>query len=197
MFDSDYLEYQLNRNPIRKFIRHFYLNNVLKYVLGKTVDLGCGAGELLGKLPTGSIGLEINPAAVKHCCNNGLEAILYNPEQDNYSFSEIPEGEFNTLIFSHVLEHLDHPENVLKKILQSCERLKLKRVIIIVPGLKGFKYDSTHKNYINRAYLQEHQLEKIGNFTVTQLQYFPFNHEIVGTWFTHNEMMVIYDHDVN
>ena len=62
-FGRDYALTQIDRqrNPLRKLIKSFYVSRVLKHVNGPAIDLGCGAGQILERLPPGSMGIEVNP----------------------------------------------------------------------------------------------------------------------------------------
>ncbi|MEO8407474.1 MAG: hypothetical protein ABI476_03505, partial [Oxalobacteraceae bacterium] len=73
-----------SRHPLRKSIKFFYLKNILRDVVGKTIDFGCGAGQLLTGLPAGSVGLEVNPHLVDALRKAGLNAQRYDPEDDFY-----------------------------------------------------------------------------------------------------------------
>jgi len=97
-YDQKYTNYQLNRGIIRKKIRKIYLKNILKYVIGKTIDFGCGIGELLSLLPEKSIGYDINEATVKYCKKKGLNVEHYSPEIDNYELNRVKPGIYSTLI---------------------------------------------------------------------------------------------------
>ena len=123
------------------------------------LDFGCGPGELLFKLPEGSIGYEINNEAVKLCKSNNLNVELYEPDSDDYSFKICKDQIFQTLILSHVLEHIENADIVLKKILDNCPKLKVDRIIIIVPGIKGFKSDATHKTFIDYNFIKKKHLD--------------------------------------
>ena len=59
-FDERYASEQVrrSRHPLRRLIKHFNLDNVLRELAGSTIDIGCGAGQLLRRLPPGSIGLD-------------------------------------------------------------------------------------------------------------------------------------------
>lgn len=191
-FTVDYTRYQLNRGWLRKFVRRLYLNNFLKYIQGKTIDFGCGVGELLKLLPRGSIGYEINEATVNYCNSIGLPVRIYKPEIDTYRFKEIHNNEFNTLIMSHVLEHCDNADTVVGSIVHACAQLNIKRIIIAVPGPKGYSSDRTHKSYIDEAFFAEN-IEKMGIYTIVKTMRFPFNCAWVGKIFPHNELIVICD----
>ncbi len=193
VYNKDYTGYQLQRSPMRKLVRRVYLRHTLKYVKGKTIDFGCGIGELLTLLPAGSLGLEVNETTVNYCRGIGLEVQLYHPECDNYAFIGLEAGEFNTFVMSHVLEHLEKPAEIMRTILHSCGRMGIERFILIVPGLKGFMHDCTHKKFIDSRYLEEHELYDVCGYRILKHEYFPVNVPWAGNFFTHNESLFIYD----
>ena len=190
-----YAERQLarSRHPLRKLIKGFYLRNLLTDVVGPTIDFGCGAGQILERLPAGSIGFEANKHLVAVLAKRGLDARLYEPEIDQLNFKDIPVGQFNTLIMSHVLEHFDDAAQGLKKILDSCKRLAIKRVIIVVPGKKGYSFDDTHLTFVDRAYIDASNLTHYNGFVASQFSYFPFNIAKIGDYFTFHEFKIIFD----
>jgi SAM-dependent methyltransferase len=191
-FDQSYTDYQLNRGALRKFVRRAYLRNVSKHCHGPVIDFGCGVGELLSRLPEGSLGLEINPATVEHCARSGLNVKLYDPQEDNYRLDGLPRNRFNTLVISHVLEHLDNPERVLTALLNSAERLGLTQLIAIVPGIKGYASDTTHRTFIDPGFIRKHGLLSVSSWKLEHEEFFPFNTPLVGRVFTHNEYMMIF-----
>ena len=194
-YDLKYAEQQLQRShsPLRRFVKQFYLWNVVKDVIGPTVDFGCGAGQLLELLPEGSLGLEVNPYLVETLQNRGLNVKLYDPSKDQLALKDVPEGQFSTLIMSHVLEHFDNATDGLKHILSSCNRLGINRVIIIVPGKKGYAYDKTHKTFVNRNYVETEHLTRVNDYVMSTVSYFPVNVELVGNFFTFHEMKMVFN----
>ncbi len=150
-------------------------------------------GELLARLPPGSLGLEVNPATVTYCRGLGLNVEYYDPAGDGYQFEDLPADAYTTFVMSHVLEHLKDPDQVLRSILRSCERLGISSVILIVPGAKGFAFDHTHKTFIDEAYLGDHDLWNVPPWTVHWKEYFPFNAPWVGRYFTYHELLFIYE----
>lgn len=193
-FGIDYAAEQLrrSRHPLRKSIKFFYLRNILRDVIGKTIDFGCGAGQLLACLPAGSVGLEVNPHLVGALRKAGLNAQRYDPA-DDFLFQGFSYGQYKTFVMAHVLEHFDDADKVLQKILRSCFRLGVERVIIVVPGAKGFQSDKTHKTLVNRRYLIEHELLKCEGYTVNEANYFPVDIELVGDYFVFHEFKLVYD----
>ncbi|MGH9809968.1 MAG: hypothetical protein ACRD9W_22420, partial [Terriglobia bacterium] len=101
-FDQAYAAEQLrrSRHPLRKIIKRFYLENILRDVQGATIDFGCGAGQLLARLPFGSLGLEVNPHLVAALREAGLNVRQYEPAVDRLSLHEIPVGYYRTLVLA-------------------------------------------------------------------------------------------------
>src|SRR6476659_9778280 len=138
-YDARYTRYQLQRSSLRKLVRRAYLQSALSQLQGPTVDFGCGVGELLERLPAGSVGLEINPVSVDHCRASGLDARLYDGYADGWALGVLsPDQGLRSLVISHVLEHLDDPMHILSALLGSCRRLGISRVLVIVPGQRGY-----------------------------------------------------------
>ena len=129
IYSQEYFDYLHNRSSFRKKIRSFYLQDIKKYCIGKTIDFGCGVGELLKMLPEGSVGFEVNKVVVDFCKKNGLNVNLYVPESDNYNFNMIEPGRYETFTMNHVLEHLENSFEVMNRIFESCNRLGIKRIV--------------------------------------------------------------------
>ena len=193
-YDKVYAARQLKRarNPFRLIIKSFYLNNIIKDVYGPAIDFGCGAGQLLKKLPTGSIGFEVNPYLVE-TLSGKLNIKRYYPQKNGLTFSDLPVGYFKTFIMSHVLEHFEDVTGSLKKLLRSCRKLGIKRVIIVVPGKKGFLFDDTHKTFIDYDFLENEKILDIEGYAFISRSYFPVNISKIGNLFTFHEMKIIYD----
>lgn len=194
-FDRDYAARQLRRrnNPVRRAIKHFYLQNILREVKGRTVDLGFGAGQLLERLPAGSLGLEVNPHLVEHARTAGLNAVLYDATAERPFIDVVPPNTYQTLVLAHVAEHIQDAAAFIRRILQSSATLGLSRVVFVVPGAKGFRFDSTHRTFVNRRYLEEHELLACEGYEVTVSRYFPGNAEWIGKYYTFHEFMFVYD----
>lgn len=191
-YDESYKNYQLNRSWLRRFVRKIFLKNQASLVKEKAIDFGCGIGELLDYLPSGSMGLEVNQSAVNFCQSINRD-VMYYDLADNYCFSSIPKDTYSTFIISHVLEHLDHPEVVFRDIVKHLPDKGIERVIVIVPGQKGFNYDSTHKTFIDGSFFEEHDLVDLPNYKLISQRWFPLNVEWLGNYFTHHEQIMIFD----
>lgn len=194
-YDEAYAARQLSRSrsPLRRLIKGFYLRDVLSDIHGPTIDFGCGAGQLLNRLPAGSLGLEVNPSLVAQLKLQGLNVQRYDPGQDLLCFTELASDQYQTFVMSHVLEHFDDAAGGLRKILSACRRLHITRVVIVVPGEKGYAFDDTHRSFVNRDYLKHHNLLNCEGYSVTKMRYFPINLKVIGKFFTFHELKLIYD----
>lgn len=193
IYSQDYFDYLHNRSSFRKKVRSFYLNDIKKYCIGKTIDFGCGVGELLKILPENSIGFEINKVVVDYCQKNDLNVKLYFPGEDNYEFTMIKPGQYETFTMNHVLEHLDRSSEIIGKIFESCNRIGIKRIVFTVPGHKGYKSDATHQTFINMDYLIKNGVPGNQYYHLKINKYFPVNSEAFSRYFTHNELRLVFD----
>jgi hypothetical protein len=193
LYAADYFEYLKNRSAVRKRIRRFYLKDIAGYCTGKTIDFGCGVGELLQYLDKGSLGLEVNPVAVHFCKAHGMEVNLYDPETDQYRLSMIPEHCCTTFTMNHVLEHIENAAEVVSALFKSCHRLGIKRIVLTVPGIKGYASDPTHRSFIDQGFFEKNKLWDNPYYTRVQEKHFPVNSATFGEYFTHNEWRIIFN----
>jgi hypothetical protein len=199
LYDAAYAARQVrrSRNPLRRLIKGFYLRNLLREVRGRTIDLGFGAGQLLERLPAGSLGLEVNPHLVEHARRAGLNAALYDTTAERPLLDVVAPGVYSTLVLAHVAEHMEDSAAFIRRILQSCAALRIGRVIFVVPGAKGFRFDSTHRTFVNRRYLEAQNLLACEGYEVTVSRYFPGNREWLGRYYTFHEFMFVYDSPIS
>ena len=126
-------------------------DTAFRHVVGTSIlDAGCGEGITLEKLvqrfPEASvIGIDTEPENIEICTHHGL------PVQSG-SVYEIPfaDASFDTVLFSEVIEHLDHPELALSEI-----RRVLRpegRIIIIFPNDFMFKVSRILTGMIKEAF---------------------------------------------
>ena len=194
-FDRHYAAEQLrrSRHPMRRFVKGFYLRNILRDVHGAAIDFGCGAGQLLERLPPGSVGLEVNRYLIDELRSSGLTVYQAQAEMQDFELTGFASDCFRTLVISHVLEHLPDPVAALKTLLAACLRLGIKRVVVVVPGAKGYSSDHTHKTFIDQAYLETRVAQISEGFVRSSISYFPGPWRWVGRHFTFHEMKVIFD----
>jgi trans-aconitate methyltransferase len=190
-FDESYTAYQSERSPIRRFVRRWYLRSATSQLHGPTLDFGCGTGELLSRLPKGSKGVEYNQTSVEHCRAKGLDVTWYDGSADNWSLSTLPaDFRFESMVISHVLEHLDGPMEVLQRLLIAASLRGVRRTLVIVPGHAGFRIDPTHRTLVRWEMLRD----AIGSFegwSVTSKRYFPCDIRKIGQVFPHHELQVL------
>jgi trans-aconitate methyltransferase len=193
LYGENYTHYQLDRSRFRRFVRRFYLDSAARKVSGATIDFGCGIGALLKRLPAGSIGLEVNPVSVEHCIAQRLEAEVYDADTDNWSLGILGrERGFKSLVASHVLEHLDDPMDKLSRLLKAANRLGIERVLVIVPGRRGYATDDTHRTFIDLEMLSQPAVVAGTGFALEASEYFPGNVRVIGNWFPHHELQATF-----
>jgi SAM-dependent methyltransferase len=116
----------------------------------RIIEVGSGIGSgVLGAFPASVVGLEINPFAVEFSRSIGLRASLIN---DDGSFP-VEDGAFDACILDNVLEHIERPGRVLDE----CSRITGRKsgLVICVPGIRGFEWDSDHKVFYDDIRLRQ------------------------------------------
>ncbi len=192
-FDGQYTRYQLERGRLRRIVRKAYLRKAASLVQGATLDFGCGVGELLRLLPPGSHGVEYNLDTVAHCRNAGLPVSFYDGFQDDWGLDGLADFRFDSMILSHVLEHLDSPMRVLSRLSHASARLGVEHIVVIVPGAAGYAIDATHKTFVDEAMLRDEGVLDQAGLRVSRLGYFPGNLRPLGNWFPHHELQVVFE----
>lgn len=192
-FDARYTEYQADRSWLRRWVRKIYLNSAASQLTGPTLDFGCGIGELLERLPSGSRGLEYNVTTVELCRSRGLAVDRYDGFADDWRLTVLPrEARFDSMIISHVLEHLEKPMEVLHNLLCTAAIRNIQCVLVIVPGRFGYRIDATHRTFVDHAMLSGADIVADTGFRLEKSQYFPVNWRWLGNWFPHHELQVLY-----
>ena len=101
----------------------------------KTLDVGCGDGELMKYLfenKTKDIrGLEISKKSVQNCLSKGLPVIEGNAENDLIQF---PNHSFDCVILSQTLQAFLNPEKVITNLLRVG-----KKAIVTIPNFGYWK----------------------------------------------------------
>ena len=149
---------------------------------------------MLEKLPKGSVGIEVSDYLVSYLAEERrLRVVKYDPESDDFRFDMLETSMYSTFVMSHVLEHFDDAATVLGKIMNSCARLGVRRIIIVVPGLKGYASDSTHKTFVDKRFVIDSGLTDHQVYDIAKMDYFPIDLEVAGNYFIYNEMMLVFD----
>jgi len=193
-FDRSYAAEQLRRSkhPLRRIIKRFYLDNVLRDVHGPTIDFGCGAGQLLARLPAGSVGIEINPHLVEHLRGEGMNVVAYDAVADNFALNGFRENHYQTLVISHVLEHFESAADVMHALWRACWRLGIETIVVVVPGPKGYASDATHKTFVTELLIEQENLRSCEGFELVRCGYFPVDRKEIGKFFTFHELKLVY-----
>lgn len=170
---EQYYEYLKRRSWRAVLYRNFFLYPRLCYHLkGLTLDVGCGIGDML-QFRKNTIGADINSFLIEYCQQKGLDARLI--ENGRLPFDD---GSFNSVILDNVLEHITSPLDLLNEIYRVLE--KGGKLVVGVPGVKGYRRDNDHKVFYNEEKLTE-TIEKSGFFDPT-LFYNPFK----SGWMNHH-----------
>lgn len=181
------------RNPLRKLVKSFYVARVLRHVDGPAIDMGCGAGQILERLPGGSLGIEINPYLIEDLTQRGCRVLPGAADSaGGFNLSAVPAEQFRTLVLSHVLEHFNEADQVLRRLLQDCASLGISTVIVVVPGRTGYRSDPTHKTFVDMDYLRSRDLLDCAGFQIAHHSYFPGNLRLIEEFFIYHELMVVY-----
>ena len=140
-----YSEYLKTRSSIGYIYRkRFLYPRICECLPGKVLDFGCGIGDFLSFRP-GTTGVDVNEHNVAYCRSRGFDVSVVNNGVINAL-----DKQFDSIVMDNVLEHI--PENEVSQVLEEIKRvLKVGgRLVIGVPGLKGYQSDSDHKVYYTK-----------------------------------------------
>ena len=146
MDQYQYFNYLNSRSSLGFIYRNFYLYpKIHKLLLNPVLDVGCGIGDYL-KFNREAIGLDVNKYNIESIKSKNLNAIKMN-------YDEIPfaDNTFPSILLDNVLEHIEKPEKLI------CEMHRVLisegKLLIGVPGIKGFLADSDHKIFYSEEKL--------------------------------------------
>ena len=162
-----------------------YACHISSLRLGKTLDVGCGAGRNLKHLGNNSIGIDHNSSVVKYCRSQKLKAFT---TEEWATEKNAHLGQFDSVLFSHVAEHM--PLSEFERLVESMLPLLKKEgvVVVICPQESGYSSDATHVEFVG--------FEKVGfvfnNLKIRSKKHysFPFIRS-TGKIFRHNEFVSI------
>jgi 2-polyprenyl-3-methyl-5-hydroxy-6-metoxy-1,4-benzoquinol methylase len=105
----------------------------------RVLDVGCGSGDFLEKmqyLGWDAVGLETDPVLMKIAREKGIEVL-----EGDLLAMDLPDGSFDVITMSHVIEHLPDPLEYLRK----CRELLVKQgqLVLLTPNVSSF----SHRKY--------------------------------------------------
>lgn len=162
-------------NPYRWHIRQI--------CKGRVLDVGCGIGRCLAFLDGRGVGVDPNAAAVEIARGRGLAA--YTPDEFPVVEQEAP---FDTLLCSHVLEHLSGDEglDLLRRWLPRVRHGG--QVVLICPQERGQHSDSTHVRFVGERELR--RLAAAAGIVDARVRSFPLTRWFGRVW-VHNETVLV------
>lgn len=145
---DEYFEYLTRRSRLGALYREYWLYpRLARRLSGKALDVGCGIGDMLMHREN-TVGVDINPHTVAFCNSRGARAVLM--QSDKLPFAS---GEFDSVLMDNVLEHIADPERLLSEVHRVLRPQG--RLLVGVPGVRGWASDLDHKIYYDEDSLRE------------------------------------------
>jgi 2-polyprenyl-3-methyl-5-hydroxy-6-metoxy-1,4-benzoquinol methylase len=162
-----------------------YRWNIRRLAQGRVLDVGCGVGRNLAHLDGRGVGIDPNVTSLDVARARGLE--VFTPAEFRASVHGSGRR-FDTVVFAHVLEHLDRDEATRLVATHLADVRVGGIVIVICPQQRGQASDPTHVTFVDAA-LARQILDDAGAEPVRSTS-FPLP-AWAGRWFTHNETVVV------
>lgn len=115
----------------------------------RILDVGCGSGRWVEiGLMHGAVivGIDSNQVAINSCRERFPDATFFNGTLDDYLAAN-PESRFDYVLLSHLLEHIDKPEEFLRKV-----AVISRNVLIEVPDFDSDPLNSLRIQYSRPFY---------------------------------------------
>lgn len=151
---EEYFSHLRNISLSGRIYKRFFASPVLYFCARRfgrrIVEVGAGTGSgIAGTFGKQVRGLDINPLAVGHCVDIGLDVQLIG-EDGKFP---IPDGTVDSCVLDNVLEHLDDARQTLDE----CYRVTRNNggLVVAVPGLRGHAADPDHKKLYDSEALEK------------------------------------------
>jgi SAM-dependent methyltransferase len=161
-----------------------YRWNLRHLVPGFTLEVGCGIGRNLANLRGNGVGVDLNDAAVAVARRRGFLAFT----TDAFRATQYARpGTFDSLLLSHVLEHMRHEESFT--LLTSYVEFVRPggQLIVETPQERGYRSDASHVHFIDFDAIRS-LFDRVGA-TVERQRSFPLPRAF-GRFFIYNEFIV-------
>lgn len=188
--NSEYTDYLVGNEARWKQIldvQRVYRGHLKSLSPGRVLDIGCGLGRHLWHLQqvAPSVGVDHNEHSVAIARSRRLNA--FTPEDFHVSAEAQPES-FDTLLLSHVLEHLS-PADAASLLEEYLVYLRPGgRLITMTPQEKGFASDQTHVTFMDGSRMK--QLAQSAQLQMERQYSFPFPRGF-GRLFRYNEFVTV------
>jgi len=153
--------------------------------LGFILDIGCGIGRTLANCGGDGVGIDHNPTAIDLARAQGFEA--YDVDEF-WGTSHAQEASFDSLLFSHVLEHVEFYAAAALLAKYTPLLRANGRVVCLCPQESGFRSDPSHVTFCDFDTLG--RITDGAGLAVEQTYSFPFP-RVFGRFFRHNEFVLI------
>jgi SAM-dependent methyltransferase len=162
-----------------------YRWNIRRLRPGFTLDVGCGTGRSLLHLDGNGVGVDHNLACLDVARRHGLTAMT--PADFRASSYNAP-GSFDTLLLSHVIEHMtiDQAAGLIAEYLPVLKPGG--RVILVTPQERGQRSDATHVQFMD--FVASADVLRRCGVDVDRQYSFPFP-RMLGRWFIYNEFITV------
>jgi len=164
-----------------------YREHLRRLQPGRFLEVGCGLGRNLlnARDFADGLGIDHNPTSVEVARSRGLAALT--TEEFHRSPLAVP-GSFDSLLLSHVLEHLA-PEEALALLRTYLPFVREGgQVIIVTPQEAGYRSDPTHVTFVD--FEASARLLTATGVALARQESFPFP-RWVGRFFTYNEFVTV------
>lgn len=177
--DTSSVAYAEFLQTVRRNLQAPYRYNLSRLKLGRTLDIGCGIGRNLIHLD--GVGIDHNQRSVDIARAQGLQA--FTPSE-----FQCDPGSFDSLLFAHVLEHMDLAAagELVGRYLKCLKPGG--RVVFITPQEWGYKTDTTHVEFMDFPALRA--LAVSLGLIVERAYSFPFP-RWAGRLFKYNEFVLV------